>query len=614
MDCVGRFCRRTYKNKNYRPVRNNYTSTLKKKVEYNNIKNNYNKNKYENSYVRDAYNKLISAIETVDIPQAKMNYIIQLLEVIIPQFVRTLKKDVFLYAKLREYIQKWKSEFSSTISLQSLFTKTELFLDSLHVDLSRELLENSKKNNITNVRLLINAGANPNVVDNKNNTPLIYALENDNIDMIQLLVQNGANTNIKSNYEYSYTPLIYAIKKENINLIQLLLQNGADINGKDNQYDTPLIHAIRLNNNDIVQLLLQNGADINMNDIQRYTPFVIAIHYGNIDIIESLIQYGIDVNLKTFQNNTPLIYAIQKDNGDIVQLLLRKGADPNIKDRNGMPPIIYAIYHNKINSVKILLQNGIDPNSLYNNKPILNYAIIYDRYEIVKILLDEGADVNYIYEINRSGFSSNMKIYNTPFINAIDYFDIFKLMLEYNDNINMQLPDGYTPLHYAVSFNKPDIVKLLLEKGADKEITTNDGLRAIDMATSISVKYLLEGSDLLNTSKTIKIPERNDNNEEQVNSIQEPIEDGNIIALLKPNFPDQRIVVRKSNGNITEGWKWLSTKKINPVTREPIQLNSLNYRKVIRPDDNENMLSIRGDKSGGRRKTRKQKRNLKQKQ
>lgn len=64
-------------------------------------------------------------------------------------------------------------------------------------------------------------------------------------------------------------------------------------------------------------------------------------------------------------------------------------------------------------------------------------------------------------------------------MNLIDYvklghFSKIQELIAQGVDLNAQDEYGYTPLMWAVNYSKLDIVKLLLEAGADKTITDND--------------------------------------------------------------------------------------------------------------------------------------------
>ncbi len=117
------------------------------------------------------------------------------------------------------------------------------------------------------VRLLLTSGANINILDNDNFTPLHSIIEgnqNNWFDCIELLLKNNANVNTElcwqeSNHKES--PLITAVRNGvYIDVIKLLIEHGADINYKDSDNDNAIRYANDLGRNDVFKLLEEKGA------------------------------------------------------------------------------------------------------------------------------------------------------------------------------------------------------------------------------------------------------------------------------------------------------------------------------------------------------------------
>jgi ankyrin repeat protein len=98
------------------------------------------------------------------------------------------------------------------------------------------------------VRLLVNAGADPNIADNKGMTPLIANARD--LEIAQMLVAHGANVNARAND--GFTPLLNA---ETAALTRFLLEHGADPFAKTNDGKTALDWAKQMNHKDRAALL-----------------------------------------------------------------------------------------------------------------------------------------------------------------------------------------------------------------------------------------------------------------------------------------------------------------------------------------------------------------------
>jgi len=134
-----------------------------------------------------------------------------------------------------------------------------------------------------------------------------------------------------------------------------------------------------------------------------------------------------------------------------------------------------AIYHNKINCVRTLIEMGADVNnSLFpernriDEKP-LEFAAILDRTNIARLLIESGADATF----TQGGHS--------PIFHAIqnNNLDLTRILVESGADINHIDSNYYynkLPLiHFAIHFGTYNMVKLLIELGANLKIKNNDG-------------------------------------------------------------------------------------------------------------------------------------------
>jgi ankyrin repeat protein len=98
------------------------------------------------------------------------------------------------------------------------------------------------------VRILIDAGADPNLADNKGKTPLI--VNSQDLEIAKMLIAHGANVNARA--DDGFTPLVNA---GTVELTQLLLEHGADPFAKTEQGKTALDWARQMNQKDQAALL-----------------------------------------------------------------------------------------------------------------------------------------------------------------------------------------------------------------------------------------------------------------------------------------------------------------------------------------------------------------------
>ncbi len=98
------------------------------------------------------------------------------------------------------------------------------------------------------VRILIDAGADPNLADNKGKTPLIANARD--LDIARTLIAHGANVNARA--DDGFTPLLNA---GTVELTRFLLEHGADPFAKTKQGETALDLAKQMNRNDQAALL-----------------------------------------------------------------------------------------------------------------------------------------------------------------------------------------------------------------------------------------------------------------------------------------------------------------------------------------------------------------------
>lgn len=136
----------------------------------------------------------------------------------------------------------------------------------------------------------IEAGADVNKKSIADGYPLIYYSEDDDsIDIVKMLLKAGANPNIKD--DYGVPLLSFAIDCSSDNIAKLLIKSGANVNEEDKVGKTPLMHAAEEDNAVLVKALLSSGANANAIDKNGNN----ALSYATDSKVIKLLQKYINV-------------------------------------------------------------------------------------------------------------------------------------------------------------------------------------------------------------------------------------------------------------------------------------------------------------------------------
>ncbi|XP_057319242.1 ankyrin-3-like [Microplitis mediator] len=347
------------------------------------------------------------------------------------------------------------------------------------------------KNNLEILDDLINDGADING-SFWGKTPLEIAVCRGYEKMTELLVKNKANVNLKNGVDI----LKVAVKKDNFELMRILVDAGSNVN-----YGSPLHEAIENNNYEIVKYLITNGANgssVNslIRRVRRITPLQRAVGKGNQKIVKLLIEYKADVNDRPFfPKSACLITAIENNNFEMLEILTHTN-DAEINPLVGQPPLHAAVHKNNYKMTEYLINKGARVNTSYDDKIPLHIAVGCQNKEIVKLLIKNNADVDFITESGVTALGIAVEK---------ESLELVKILLDTGANIN---PFSiFPPLQIAVGCQNNEIVQLLIENKADVDFTTKSGVTALSIAVENEslelVKTLLDAGANINPSSSV---------------------------------------------------------------------------------------------------------------
>lgn len=120
--------------------------------------------------------------------------------------------------------------------------------------------------------ILLEEGANPNLIDQYGQAPILVAAEKGvGRPFVDLLINHGADVNIIDRHGAS--PIMYAARANQLATVYGLLQASADPNHRDIEGDTVLMYAVTSDNLSLITLLIEAGANPNQPNFDGLTAF-----------------------------------------------------------------------------------------------------------------------------------------------------------------------------------------------------------------------------------------------------------------------------------------------------------------------------------------------------
>ena len=363
------------------------------------------------------------------------------------------------YLKELEEILKKKSRPATALNIKNKYGLTPLHFAAF-------------KGYLKFVEIFIRLKAKVDLLSKNNKSALHYAVENKHFEVVKYLVSNNANTNIVDSDDL--TPLHYSVKCGTKEIVEYMI-NNSNVNPSDKLGLRPLHYASRDNKIDFVNSLLQsNDIDVNAQDVNGVGSLHFAARNGHTQIVKMLLDKKAQVDAKDNWHWTPLHFAADQGHDEIVKLLLSYKADINAKTDENENALNLAIENGHFEVTRTLNSNR-SIHYLVNSRgeSIMYQALISNNAKIFRLI------VNKFYVL-KGGQHERL---NALLIKAIsmDNLSIVKLLVEYGANVNYDW-DGYFPLHYASSRGHLEIAKYLTSKGAIIEKKDNGFKTPLDCA------------------------------------------------------------------------------------------------------------------------------------
>ncbi|PUE48954.1 hypothetical protein B9Z47_05415 [Limnohabitans sp. 2KL-1] len=402
--------------------------------------------------------------------------------------------NTFLVAEMdqaREIAKAFTIDINLPIENEGYLQKTPL----IKLCSNKELNQKEEK-----LKLLLDLGADANIVEKYYGSPLMQALEYDlGADFIKVLLDAKADINLPDND--GKTAVFVAVEYRRFDELRNLLNRGANLNQKNNNGDTALTEEIKRNEPslEVVKLLIQLGADINA------AKALHASFRGRgraLDMAQTLIELGADVNTKNEEGNSPLSLAASITDCPLntMAMLVAEGAVIDSIDAKGMTPLLSAAERGHAKAVKFLLDSKASVTHCdAEGKSALHWCCRSGKAASISLLVKAGADINLQDKADDDEGETNGG--RTPLMYAVTREDVAKEILKFRPDLNIVDKKKWSALMHLVSGysdKKAVLVEMLLKKGAKVELSDFEGNTALHLmanqyhSTDAEVKLLLD--------------------------------------------------------------------------------------------------------------------------
>lgn len=268
---------------------------------------------------------------------------------------------------------------------------------------------------------------------------LLVAVSNNLIGWTKALLEKSKylNVNEQAPYHQSATPLMIALQYGFNEIAQsLLLHQNINLNLTDKNGKTAIYYAAENGNLEMVTAILESKSHCAMQHIEK--AFLIAVLNGHDQVMEKFLYYlkpqALFAHAPELDGNSPIRYALKGGHRHLVETLLRHHV------------FLEAIQSHEKDAMQLLFELASDGDEG------LFQAVLH-------MLITSKAQFNQHKEANLQMLLGQI-VQNKQ-------AKLLPVVCIAGAKVNDVLPQGLTPLMWAVLLNGPDLIAELIKQGAD---------------------------------------------------------------------------------------------------------------------------------------------------
>ena len=252
--------------------------------------------------------------------------------------------------------------------------------------------------------------------------------------------------------------------------VSLALLLGVAIVGAQS---SPIANAAMNGDREAVRALIKKGLDVNEALGDGTTALHLAAMKGDAELAQMLLVAGANNRATTrIGAYTPLYLAARGGHSAVVAALLAAGADPKAETTNGTTALMIGAASGDTKTITALVENGSDINAKDKAKgeTALMFAAAFNRPDAVKLLLARGADhkaTTKVVDLFALTAPEEEQMGRNRGAAQPARVDIAGATRGYRYNELISSQGGMTALHFAARQGFADVVKALVEGGAD---------------------------------------------------------------------------------------------------------------------------------------------------